>query len=83
MDQATRIKRRLCTMIAIEREKRGWNQNTLAEKAQVTQPQLAKIENGTANPTLMTIARIAEALNLTLVFDKNHNAVDPIEEYFE
>jgi DNA-binding XRE family transcriptional regulator len=51
--------------IAEAREKAGLSQIQLARKAQVTQQQLSKIENG-ANCTLVTFIRVCDALKLNL-----------------
>lgn len=40
----------------------GWSQDELAEKADMTQPQIARLEAGQANPTLRTLVKIAHAL---------------------
>lgn len=47
------------------REARGITQQQLAEAAQMKQPRIAEIERGNANPTLLTISRIAVALGVT------------------
>lgn len=47
------------------RETKGISQQQLAETAQMKQPRIAEIERGGANPTLLTISRIAVALGVT------------------
>jgi transcriptional regulator with XRE-family HTH domain len=54
-------------LVRAERESQGITQTTLAEKSAVPQPNLARIEKGTANPTLRTMGRIAAALGYRLV----------------
>lgn len=48
------------------REERGWTQQQLAQRAGIKQPRIAEIERGDANPTLLTISRIAQALGVTV-----------------
>jgi DNA-binding XRE family transcriptional regulator len=43
----------------------GMTQEQLAEAAEMSQPRIANIERDEANPTLMTISRIAVALGVT------------------
>jgi transcriptional regulator with XRE-family HTH domain len=43
----------------------GMTQEQLAEAAEMSQPRIATIERDEANPTLMTISRIAVALGVT------------------
>jgi DNA-binding XRE family transcriptional regulator len=47
------------------REKRGLTQKELAEKSQVTQQQLSKIENG-INCNMLTFIKVSNALGLGL-----------------
>jgi ribosome-binding protein aMBF1 (putative translation factor) len=47
------------------REERGLTQQQLAERAGLKQPRIAEIERSDANPTLLTISRIAAALSVT------------------
>lgn len=47
------------------REARGLTQQQLAAAAKMKQPRIAEIERGDANPTLLTISRIAFALGVT------------------
>ncbi|HEY7766821.1 helix-turn-helix transcriptional regulator, partial [Longimicrobium sp.] len=41
-----------------------WTQQQLAEAAGLSQPRIAEIERSDANPTLLTITRIANALGV-------------------
>ena len=41
---------------------RGWSQEWLAERADVSTPYLSGVERGHRNPTLMKIVKIAGAL---------------------
>jgi transcriptional regulator with XRE-family HTH domain len=47
------------------RETKGMTQQQLAEAADMKQPRIAGIERDEANPTLLTISRIAFALGVT------------------
>lgn len=48
------------------RDHRGITQAQLAEAVGVAQPRIAEVERGDANPRLVTLARIAHALGITL-----------------
>lgn len=47
------------------RETKGMTQQQLAETAKMKQPRIADIERDEANPTLLTISRVAFALGVT------------------
>lgn len=47
------------------RETKGMTQQQLAEIAKMKQPRIADIERDEANPTLLTISRVAVALRVT------------------
>lgn len=47
------------------REAKGMTQQQLAEAAKMKQPRIADIERDEANPTLLTISRVAVALGVT------------------
>ncbi len=48
------------------RLKRGMTQAQLAAAIGVSQPRIAKIERGDANPRLITLSKLAHALDVTL-----------------
>lgn len=48
------------------RKEKGLTQQELAEKAQIPQPTLARIEAGRANPTLDLLLKICEPLECTI-----------------
>ncbi len=52
--------------IALERKKKGLTQRGLCAIINMSQPSLAKIEQGDMSPQLNTILKILEPLNLTL-----------------
>lgn len=49
-------------------------QSDLAERTGVDQAEISRIENGRANPTLETIARLASALDSKLVLEPDHQS---------
>ena len=51
------------------RKDRGWNQKELAEKTGIRQSNISRIENGSASPTIDTLARIAAGLGKQLKID--------------
>jgi transcriptional regulator with XRE-family HTH domain len=58
--------------IAAVRKLRGMSQIQLAEKANVTQAQIARVENLTYSPSLDTLTKILNGLELDLGFvDRN------------
>lgn len=52
--------------IISHRLKRGWSQSQLAEAIGSRQPVISRLERGEGNPSLHTLKRIAEALDLSL-----------------
>jgi ribosome-binding protein aMBF1 (putative translation factor) len=49
-----------------ERIKRGWSQTQLAKAVGSKQPVISKLEKGGGNPSLQTLNKIANALDLSL-----------------
>lgn len=49
-----------------QRIKRGWSQTDLAEAIGSRQPVISRLERGEGNPSLLTLRKIAEALDLSL-----------------
>jgi ribosome-binding protein aMBF1 (putative translation factor) len=58
------------------REKHGWSQRELADRAGMKQPQLARLETGQVEPKLDTLQRLAKAMNsrLTIRFEDDLQA---------
>jgi transcriptional regulator with XRE-family HTH domain len=54
---------RLSQQIFFRRERAGQTQDELAQRASLTQAQIANLEAGHANPTLLTIVKLASALD--------------------
>lgn len=48
------------------RLKKGWSQTQLAEAIGSRQPVISKLERGEGNPSLRTLQKIAQALDLSL-----------------
>jgi transcriptional regulator with XRE-family HTH domain len=53
-------------LIRAERERQGVSMNVLAERAGLSQPMISLVERDLRNPTLDTLLRIANALELDL-----------------
>src|SRR3972149_2966304 len=60
------------------RRKAGVTQKELAEKLGLSQPYIAKLESGEANPTLGTVGRIFAALGLQVVVETAPLAPQPV-----
>ena len=54
----------LAVNVSLLRRERGLSQKQLAEAAGLSQPRITEIERSDANPTLLTITRIANALGV-------------------
>ena len=57
------------------RKNTGLTQKQLAERTGIAQGDISKIENGNANPSIKTLKRIAEAMNMKLKLDFESIAV--------
>ncbi len=55
------------------REERGMSQEELANSAEVSLPQITRIERGVVNPTICTIKSLSNGLSveITLMFEFN------------
>ena len=56
----------LAQQLFFRRESRHWSQEELAEASGLTQPQVATLEAGQANPTLRTLAKLANAFSCSV-----------------
>jgi ribosome-binding protein aMBF1 (putative translation factor) len=56
----------LVKTIIRERIKRGWSQTQLAEAIGSRQPVISRLEQGNGNPSLSTLQKVAQALDLSL-----------------
>jgi transcriptional regulator with XRE-family HTH domain len=61
----TDMHRRFCANMRRRRLEINMTQQQLADKLGVAQPGIAAIEAGRASPTLDTVARVAEALDMS------------------
>lgn len=59
----------LAYRLAFAREECGMTQKDLAEKTGIHQAEISKLERGIGNPSLLTLQRIAEGLDLELQID--------------
>ncbi len=57
----------LTRLLISQRIKRGLTQKELAERMNTTQSVISRLENGSANPSLATLKRLANALDARLV----------------
>ena len=48
------------------REKQGWSQEVLAERADLNRSYVGELERGQAIPSLLTLKKLSVALNLSL-----------------
>jgi transcriptional regulator with XRE-family HTH domain len=62
MDICVRIGRRIRAL----RDERGWTQAMLADHAELTREHLSELENGHKEIGLRALARIADALNISI-----------------
>ncbi|RSM61772.1 XRE family transcriptional regulator [Kibdelosporangium aridum] len=64
--EAARIAFELGAEVRTQRERRGWSQTELAQRAGMTQSAMARFEAGGTVPTLPVLERIAAALDMRL-----------------
>ena len=57
---------RLASSVIQLRLSKGWSQEDLARKLQTRQSAIARLESGTALPSLSTVKRVAKALDADL-----------------
>ena len=58
--------KRLAMRVKEERERRGWTQEQLAEKAGISRGFLARLETARHDPKLSTLEKIAKALKIDI-----------------
>jgi len=61
------LKRHLAEKVHNERNRCGWFQGDLAKKSGISEKTISLIEQGRANPSLETIGRIANALEVDML----------------
>lgn len=72
--------------IALQRQNQGMQLVELAEKAGVSRQTLGKIESGTANPTVDTLWKIADCLDIpfaSLIAEESDVSIKKAEELME
>jgi len=65
----TILARAVALKIVAYRTENGLSQRDLARKLGMTQPQLARLEAGEHNPTIATLARLAQGLDIEFALD--------------
>lgn len=65
----TAVARAVALKVLAYRTEHGLSQRVLAQELSMTQPQVARIEAGEHNPTIDTLARIADALDIEFAID--------------
>ena len=65
----TAIARAVALKVLAYRTEHGLSQRGLAQKLGMTQPQLARLEAGEHNPTIDTLARLAQTLDIEFAID--------------
>lgn len=61
--------RQIMKAIIDGREEKSLTQKQLAEKTGITQADISRLENGTGNPSIRTLKRLAAGLGMTLKVD--------------
>jgi transcriptional regulator with XRE-family HTH domain len=65
----TAVARAVALKVLTYRAEHGLSQRALAQKLGMTQPQLARLEAGEHNPTIDTLARLAQTLDIEFAID--------------
>jgi transcriptional regulator with XRE-family HTH domain len=63
------LARAVALKVLTYRTEHGLSQRGLAKKLDMTQPQLARLEAGEHNPTIDTLARLAQTLDIEFAID--------------
>jgi transcriptional regulator with XRE-family HTH domain len=53
-------------VLRLLREERGWSQEQLAERADLNRSYLGEVERGRAVPSIITVAKLAKALEVKM-----------------
>jgi uncharacterized phage-associated protein len=82
MSDTNNFIRSIADKIREQREKLGWSQRELAEKIDIPQPTLARIESGESGFNLTTASKILQELGLTLDFtEKQETTVFDVVDF--
>ena len=60
------INKKICLKIKMERTKRGWTQEKLGEQSGISNTSIGAIERGQSIPSALTLAKIANAFDMTV-----------------
>lgn len=60
------INQKICLKIKIERTKRGWSQDKLSELSNISKNSIGLIERGVSTPSTKSLAKLANAFNITV-----------------
>lgn len=67
--ERTALARAIAVKVVAYRGEHGLSQTVLAERLQMTQPAIARLEGGEHNPTFPTLLRLSNALGVELAID--------------
>jgi transcriptional regulator with XRE-family HTH domain len=73
----TTVARAVALKVLAYRTEHGLSQRGLAQKLDMTQPQLARLEAGEHNPTIDTLARLAQTLDIEFAIDVHPRQREP------
>jgi transcriptional regulator with XRE-family HTH domain len=73
----TAVARAVALKVLTYRTEHGLSQRALAKKLAMTQPQVARLEAGEHNPTIDTLARLAQALDIEFAIDVHPRKREP------
>lgn len=73
----TAVARAVALKVLAYRTEHGLSQRGLAQKLGMTQPQLARLEAGEHNPTIDTLARLAQTLDIEFAIDVHPRQREP------
>ena len=60
------IRKKLGARLRKLREAQGWSQEELADRAGLHRTYISSVERGVRNPTITVLAKISDALNMSL-----------------
>lgn len=75
--ERTAVARAVAVKVVAYRAEHGLSQRALAQKLGMTQPQLARLEAGEHNPTIDTLARLAQTLDVEFAIDIHPRQREP------
>jgi transcriptional regulator with XRE-family HTH domain len=73
----TAVARAVALKVLTYRTEHGLSQRALAKKLNMTQPQVARLEAGEHNPTIDTLARLAQTLDIEFALDVHPRKREP------